>query len=159
MASFPLLELPLELRDHIYECIMLSDMLPAVLILSHQVRQETIRLLHRKATYSGLFTYDRIKHPKAAPEGHCRRFRITLPDENSDPCRGQDFDAFYCQNEHFLAQDYFMVTVEYGKIARGLLVPVSLDRIGECEYWWSLVRRVVRNGRSCPVIVDGRQYV
>ena len=148
MSSFHLLTFPLELRDRVYEYIFISGSLPTVLILSHQVRREAIQLLHRKATYSGLFTYDRIGAASTVPQGHCTRLHVVLPNENFGPRRGRDFDAFYDKNQQYLMQDNFMVIVEYGTIARGLLVPVDLGRIREVEYWWPLIQGILRHGRS-----------
>ena len=142
MSSFHLLDLPLELRDSIYEYIVRSGSLTKLPTLSHQVRREAIKLLHRKATYSGLST-------TTAPERRCTGLRIFLHNNFSAPMTrsAQDLDSFLPQNEGCPMQDHLTVIVEYGRIMRWRRMFVNLDKIRGFECWWSLVLSVVWNGQ------------
>ncbi|CAF9938277.1 MAG: hypothetical protein ALECFALPRED_007592 [Alectoria fallacina] len=149
MSSFPLLTLPRELRDPLYEYIVISGSLSALLVLSHQIRQEAIELLHRKATYGGSFAADFIADKSRVLPIRCRELCIFLPaNELSTEPSGRDFEAFCRHNHPFLTQDCFSVMVHYGEVARSDTRAVDMDRLREVEYWWSLIQNVVRYGHS-----------
>ncbi len=132
MSPFRLLNLPPELRDSIYEYIIISGSLTKLLRLSRQVRNEAIQVLHRKATYGGSLT---------------SHLWISLPHQETPGGQsGQGFDEFYRQNKGSPVQDRFMVNVDYGRGMHGRRVTVDLDKMREPDSWWSLVLDVVLRG-------------
>ena len=130
MSPFRLLNLPLELRASIYEYIIISGSLTKLLGISHQVRNEAIQTLHRKATYNGSLT---------------SHLWISLPNQETPGGQsGEGFDMFYRQNKGSLVQDRFTVSIEYGRRMGGRGVTVDLEKMREPDSWWSFVLDVLK---------------